>query len=170
MTSSLDPPPPPIRPLGHTSVKELQLLKERLQDLMDRDQISRSTSPFASVPLFIKKEDGTLRLCIDYRGLNARTIRNRCFFPNVADMRSSCVGAQEYTKFVLRDGYYNLEVDPASRWKSAFRCRYGLFEFKVVPFGLVNATAAFSLPTLPSISLLCLVSQVLVTSLGPGSR
>ena len=77
-------------------------------------------------------------------GLNANTIKNRCPIPNIADLRDRVKGAKFFSKIDFRDGYYNLRVHPDSIPETAFRCRFGLFEFKVMPFGLTNAPAAFS--------------------------
>lgn len=124
--------------------KEQTLLKETLVRLIDRGQIRPSTSNFGSRILFIKKADGTLRLCVDYRDINAITKRNRCPIPNISELRAQVRGAKIFSKFDFRDGYHNLRVHPDSIEKTAFKCRYGLFEYTVMPFGLTNAPAAFS--------------------------
>ena len=136
--------PPPVRPLGHTNAYELKLISEALPKLMERGQIRRSKSQYGASVLFIKKSDGTMRLCVDYRGLNNITVRNRTPIPNIADMRSSLQGATLFTKLDLRDGFHNLRIRDEDVPKTAFRTRFGLFEFTVVPFGLTNAPAAFS--------------------------
>jgi hypothetical protein len=92
----------------------------------------------------VKKSDGTMRLCIDYRELNDQTIKNRCPIPNIAEMRDRVKGAEIFTKVDLRDGYYNVRVHEDSIPKTAFRTRFGLFEFLVLPFGLTNAPAVFN--------------------------
>lgn len=135
---------PKMKGLGRINDHESKLLKETLARLLERKQIQVSTSPYGSRILFIKKSDGSLRLCVDYRELNALTIRNRCPIPNIGDLRDRVRGAKYFTKIDFRDGYYNLRVHPESISKTAFRSRYGLFEFTVMPFGLTNAPAAFS--------------------------
>ena len=133
-----------MKGLGRINERESQLLKETLERLLERKQIQVYTSPYGSRILFIKKSDGSLRLCVDYRELNASTIRNRCPIPNIGDLRDRVRGARYFTKIDFRDGYYNLRVHPDSIYKTAFRSRFGLFEFTVMPFGLTNAPAAFS--------------------------
>ena len=136
--------PPKISGLARLNTKENQLLKDSLQRLIDRKQIQPSTSEYGSRVLFVKKSDGTMRMCIDYRALNERTIKNRCPIPNMAEMRDRVKGAKVFSKIDLRDGYYNIRVSKDSIEKTAFRTRFGLFEFTVMPFGLTNAPAVFS--------------------------
>ena len=124
--------------------QEQVLLKESLARLIERGQIRPSISEYGSRILFVKKADGTLRLCVDYRDINAITRRNRCPIPNISELRAQVRGAQVFTKFDFRDGYHNLRVHSNSIAKTAFKCRYGLFEYTVMPFGLTNAPAAFS--------------------------
>ena len=135
---------PKVRPLGHTSPNELKLLQKALPALLERGQIRPSKSEYGASILFIKKSDGTMRLCVDYRGLNSITVRNRTPIPNISDMRASLVGANYFTKLDLRDGFYNLRIREEDVHKTAFRTRFGLFEFTVVPFGLTNSPASFS--------------------------
>ncbi len=93
--------------------------------------------------LFVKKKDGTLRLCIDYRQLNKVTIKNRYSLPRIENMFDQLKGATVFSKINLRSGYYQLKVQEQSIPKIAFRTRYGCYEFMVMPFGLTNAPAAF---------------------------
>ena len=93
--------------------------------------------------LFAKKKDGSLRLCIDYRGLNNVTIKDRTPLPNISEMRDRLRDAKVFSKIDLRDGFYNILVAPEDRHKTAFRTRYGHFQFNVVPFGLCNSPATF---------------------------
>jgi hypothetical protein len=136
--------PASMKGLGRLNERENSLLKETLERLIEREQIQVSTSEYGARILFVKKPDGGLRLCVDYRDLNENTIKNRCPIPNIADLRDRVKGAKFFSKIDFRDGYYNLRVHQDSIEKTAFRCRFGLFEFKVMPFGLTNAPAAFS--------------------------
>ena len=137
-------PTPPIRRLGKRSAAELEILKERIQELLERGFIRPSTSEFGAQVLFVKKSDGSLRLCVDYRGLNSISIKNRSPLPSIAEMRNRLEGARFFSKLDLRDGYYNLRMAADDIHKTAFKCRYGHFEFTVVPFGLTNAPGVFS--------------------------
>ena len=131
------------RPLTKHNEKELAMLKEKIEEGLAKGWLSPSTSPFAASVLFAKKKDGSLRLCIDYRGLNNVTIKDRTPLPNISEMRDRLCGAKVFSKIDLRDGFYNILVAPEDRHKTAFRTRYGHFQFNVVPFGLCNSPATF---------------------------
>jgi hypothetical protein len=106
-------------------------------------KIVRSNSPAAAPILFVPKPDGSLRLCIDYRGLNKITIKNRYPLPLMNELRDRLGRAKFYTKLDLKNGFYLLRIAKGDEWKTAFRCRYGLYEYTVMPFGLCNAPASF---------------------------
>ena len=122
---------------------ELQELKVQIQELLDKGFIRPSTSPWGAPVLFAKKKDKTLRLCIDYRQLNRVTIKNRYPLPRINDLFDQLRGARVYSKIDLRTGYHQLRVRDTDIPKTAFRTRYGHYEFTVMPFGLTNAPAAF---------------------------
>jgi Reverse transcriptase (RNA-dependent DNA polymerase)/Aspartyl protease len=136
-------PVPKWTGVGKLNVDELAQLKKQLSEMLDRGHIVPSTSPFGASVLFVKKPDGSLRLCVDYRSLNQITIKNRCPIPNVEEMRERFLHAKVFTKMDLREGFYNLRIKPEDSYKTAFRCRFGSFEFRVVPMGLCNSPAAF---------------------------
>ncbi|GMI66048.1 hypothetical protein HRI_000274100 [Hibiscus trionum] len=123
--------------------KELKELKTQLQELLDRGFIRPSMSPWGAPILFVKKKDGTMRMCIDYRQLNKLTIKNRYPLPRIDDLFDQFRGAAVFSKIDLRSGYYQLKVKDVDVPKTAFRTRYGHYEFLVMPFGLTNAPAAF---------------------------
>ena len=122
---------------------ELQKLKVQLQELLDKGFMRSSTSPWGAPVLFAKKKDKTLRLCINYRQLNRVTIKNRYPLPRIDNLFDQLRGARVYSKIDLRTGYHQLTVRDIDILKTAFRTRYGHFEFRVMPFGLMNASAAF---------------------------
>ena len=110
---------------------------------MDKGFIRPSTSPWGAPVLFAKKKDKTLRLCIDYRQLNRVTIKNQYPLPKIDDLFDQLRGARVYSKIDLRTLYHQLRVRETDIPKTAFRRRYGHFEFTVMPFGLTNAPTAF---------------------------
>ncbi|KAB2631036.1 S ribonuclease [Pyrus ussuriensis x Pyrus communis] len=122
---------------------ELRELKVQLQELVDKGFIQPSTSPWGAPVLFVRKKDGTLRLCIDYRQLNRVTIKNRYPLPRIDDLFDQLRGACVFSKIDLRSSYYQLKISRDDVPKTAFRTRYGHYEFLVMPFGLTNAPAAF---------------------------
>lgn len=122
---------------------ELKELKEQLQELLDTGFIRPSVSPWGAPVLFVKKTDVTMRLCIDYRELNKMTIRNRYPLTRIDDLFDQLQGAQYFSKIDLRSGYHQLRVKEDDVPKTAFRTRYGHYEFLVMPFGLTNAPSVF---------------------------
>ena len=122
---------------------ELKELKAQLQELVDGGFIRPSISPWEALVLFVKKKDGTWRLCIDYRQLNKVTIRNKYPLPQIDDLFDQLQGAKVFSNIGLRSGYHQLRIRESNIPKTAFRTRYGYYEFLVMSFGLTNALAAF---------------------------
>ncbi|GJY44066.1 putative reverse transcriptase domain-containing protein, partial [Tanacetum coccineum] len=122
---------------------EMQELSNQLQELADRGFIRPSTSPWVAHVLFVKKKDGSFRMCIDYRELNKLTVKNRYLLPKINDLFDQLQGLSVYSKINLRSGYHQLRVRDKDIPKTAFRTRYGHYEFQVMPFGLTNALVVF---------------------------
>ncbi|GJV44928.1 putative nucleotidyltransferase, ribonuclease H [Tanacetum coccineum] len=122
---------------------EMQELSGQLQELQDKGFIRPSHSPWGAPVLFVKKKDGSLRMCIDYRELNKLTVKNRYPLPRIDDLFDQLQGSRFFSKIDLRSGYHQLRVHEDDIPKTAFRTRYGHFEFTVMPFGLTNAPAVF---------------------------
>ena len=122
---------------------ELKELKLQLQELLEKGFIRPSVSPWEAPMLFVKKKDGTLRLCIDYRQLKKLTVKNKYPLPRIDDLFDQLKGASIFSKIDLRTGYHQLKIKDVDVHKTAFRTQYGHCEFLVMPFGLTNAPAAF---------------------------
>jgi transposase InsO family protein len=135
-----EPPYGPIYPLSQT---ELAALREFLEENLAKGFIRESKSPAGAPILFAPKKDGSLRLCVDYRGLNAITVKNRYPLPLITEIMDRVTGAKYFSKIDLKDAYYRLRIKAGDEWKTAFRTRYGHYEFLVVPMGLTNAPATF---------------------------
>ena len=134
---------PPSRPTFRMSATELVELQTHLAELTKSGFIQPSKSPFGAPILFVKKKDGTTRMCVDYRALNDITIKNSYALPRTDELFDRLQGAQYFTKIDLRSGYHQIRIVPEDVPKTAFRTRYGHFEFLVLPFGLTNAPATF---------------------------
>ena len=123
--------------------KEMTELRKQLDELLDHGFIRESHSPWGAPVLFVKKKDGSMRLCIDYRQLNKVTIRNKYPLPRIEDLFDQLQGAKCFSKIDLRSGYHQLRVKDSDVQKTTFSTRYRLFEFLVMPFGLTNAPSVF---------------------------
>ncbi|GJX37997.1 putative reverse transcriptase domain-containing protein [Tanacetum coccineum] len=122
---------------------EMKELSDQLKELSDKGFIRPSSSPWGAPILFVKKTDGSFRMCIDYQELNKLTVKNRYPLPRIDDLFDQLQGSSVYSKIDLRSGYHQLRVREEDIPKTAFRTRYGHYEFQVMPFGLTNAPAVF---------------------------
>ena len=122
---------------------ELRELKAQLEELLSKGFIRPSISPWGAPVLFVKKKDGSLRLCIDYRQLNKVTIRNQYPLPRIDELFDQLQGSRVYSKIDLRSGYHQMRMQKSIVPKTAFRTRYGHYKFLVMPFVLTNAPTAF---------------------------
>ncbi|GJV01806.1 putative reverse transcriptase domain-containing protein [Tanacetum coccineum] len=122
---------------------EMKELSAQLKEQSDKGFIRPSSSPWGAPVLFVKKKDGSYRMCIDYRELNKLTVKNRYPLLRIDDLFDQLQGSSVYSKIDLRSGYHQLRVREEDIPKTAFRTRYGHYEFQVMPFGLTNARAVF---------------------------
>nr|GEU57015.1 retrotransposon protein, putative, Ty3-gypsy subclass [Tanacetum cinerariifolium] len=120
---------------------EMKELSEQLHELSEKGFIRPSSSHWGALVLFVKKKDGSFRMCIDYRELNNPTVKNRYPLSRIDDLFDQLQGFSIYSKIDLRSGYHQLRVREQDVPKTALRTRYGHYEFKVMPFGLTNAPA-----------------------------
>ena len=134
---------PILRTPYHMAPTKLKELKTQLQELLYKGFIRPSVSPWGAPVLFVKKKDGTLRMCIDYQQINKVTVKNKYPLPRIEDLFDQLRGASVFSKIDLRSGYYQLRVKEVDVPKTAFRTRYSHYEFLVMPFRLTNAPAAF---------------------------
>jgi hypothetical protein len=133
----------PFEPLRALDEDRLQVLRDYLDEDEKWGWIRRSTS-LAGAPIhFVKKKDGTLRLCVDYRWLNEITIKDHTPLPLIGEALDRLSHAKIYTKLDVWDAYHNLWIATGDEWKTAFHTKYGLYEYRVMPFGLTNAPASF---------------------------
>jgi hypothetical protein len=143
---------------------ELVEFNEQLQELLDKGFIHPSTSPWGCPALFVKKKDESLRLCIDYRPLNAVTIKNKCHLPRIDVLFDQLVGAKVFSKVDLRSGYHQIKIRASDIPKTAFSSRYGLYEYLVMSFELTNAPTYFmylmNLVFMPELDKFIVVSRI----------
>ncbi|CAI5680231.1 unnamed protein product [Oreochromis niloticus] len=129
--------PRPIHPSDREAVKQ------HLKELLDAGIIKESQSPFASPVVLVRKKNGSIRLCIDYRKLNARTIRDAYALPNIEETFAALSGAKWFSVMDLKSGYYQVEMAEEDKPKTAFTCPLGFFEFNRMPQGVTNAPSTF---------------------------
>ena len=132
---------PTFGPIYALSEKELKVLRGYLDENLKKGFIRESKSPAGYPILFAPKKDGSLRLCVDYRKLNDITIKNRYPLPNIGELQDRLGKAKIFTKLDLRGAYNLIRMKEGEEWKTAFRTRYGHYEYLVMPFGLTNAPA-----------------------------
>ncbi|GKB04116.1 putative reverse transcriptase domain-containing protein [Tanacetum coccineum] len=133
----------PARAPYRLAPSEMKELSEQLKELSDKGFIRPSSSPWGAPVLFVKKKDRSFRMCIDYRELNKLTVKNRYPLLRIDDLFDQLQGSSVYSKIDLRSGYHQLRVREEDIPKTAFRTRYGHYEFQVMPFGLTNAPSVF---------------------------
>lgn len=134
--------PVPKVPYRMSTLGSIQL-KMQLQELLDKRYIRLSVFPWGAPVLFIKKKDGTLRLCIDYNQLNKVTFKSKYPLPKIDDLLDHMREAKVFSKIDLRSRYHQVQIKDKDIHKTTFKTQYGHYEFTVVPFGLTNTTTTF---------------------------
>jgi hypothetical protein len=143
-TIELQPGTTPItRQPYKMTCKELAELKVQLKELLDKGYIRKSSLPWGCPALFVKKKDQSLRLYVDYRPLNALTVKNKYPLPHINILLDQLANAKAFSKLDLRSGYHKIKIRLEDIPKTAFSTRYGLYEYLVMVFGLTNAPAHF---------------------------
>ena len=127
---------PPCLPIYRMSPDELEQLRVQLAKLLEKGHIRPSTSAFGAPVLFVRKSDGSLRLCVDHRALNKITVKNAYPLPRIDDLLDRLQGATHVSSCDLTDAFHQMRIEPEDVHKSAFRTRYGHYEFLVMPFGM----------------------------------
>ncbi|GJR13774.1 putative reverse transcriptase domain-containing protein [Tanacetum coccineum] len=134
---------PGVAPVARAPYRLAPSEMKELSEQLNKGFIRPSSSPWGAPVLFVKKKDGSFRMCIDYRELNKLTVKNRYPLPRIDDLFDQLQGSSVYSKIDLRSGYHQLRVREEDIPKTAFRTRYGHYKFQVMPFGLTNAPAVF---------------------------
>jgi hypothetical protein len=134
---------PLYRPMYPLSPRELIALKKFLEENLAKGFIQEFKSPASTPILFALKKDGSLRLYVDYQGLNAVTVKNRYSLPLISKIINRVQGAYYFSKIDLKNAYYRLRIKVGDEWKTAFKTRYSYYEFLVVLIGLINSSATF---------------------------
>lgn len=162
--------PPPARPLRHQSEKDAEVMREYVEAGLKAGTLQPSVSPYGSMALIVKKKDGSPRVVIDFRALNEVTIKNKYPLPLMDELFDRTYGARFFTSIDLRNGFHQIAIQKQDREKTAFRTRFGHFEYTVLPMGLCNAPGTFMqlmnqvFADMLDKSVLCFLDDILIFS------
>lgn len=136
---------PPSKALYRLNQIELVKIKKQLSELLAMGYIRTTKSSYGAPVLFAKKNDGKLRLCVDYKAFNKMTVRNNYQLPRTDDLFDCLASEKYFSRIDLKSGYYQIWIADHNIEKTTCRTRYGSFEFVVIPFGLCNAPSTFTM-------------------------